>query len=88
VRVIGKRVTTDNIEVSIDTREVLNNIYTHSVPQGLAFLSKDGFWYKETGYDYHRRDEIYEQARQATDEELEFLKAYKLLRKYVKENDL
>jgi hypothetical protein len=85
----GKRTTVDHVDVEIDTDQVLQKIYAHFIPQGMNFINEDdGFWYKVDGHDYHRNEELYEKARQATEEELEFHKANRLIRKFVLEHTL
>ncbi len=84
----GKRTWAEYHDVEIDTSKVLENIYYHSTPRGLSHLSDDGHWYKVSGHDYHKNEELYDKDRLATPEEIEMKKAYRILRKYVTENKL
>lgn len=78
MRVNGKKITTENIQVEINASEVLSNLYKSTIPSELSFIGTDGFWYVSDGYDYHKREDLYEKVRHATTEELELQKAYKL----------
>ena len=73
--------TIDNVDV--DVSSVLYNIYKSSIPVGLDYLAKDGYWYKQLGYDYHKREEIYTKDRAATDTEKQLKLAYDTLVAYV-----
>lgn len=84
----GRRVIEERIEVEIDAEDILENIYVKWVPTGLDHVGSDGYWYKKDGFDYHKREDLYAKAREATPEELEFVKSYRLLCRFVKENKL
>jgi len=84
----GKRTWFEYHDVEVDTSNVLENIYYHSAPIGLSHISDDGHWYKVSGHDYHKNEELYDKDRLATPEEIEMKKAYRILRKYVIENKL
>lgn len=88
MKINSKRTLVDYIDVEIDPRTVLEKIYVHSKPSGLHHLSSDGYWYGISGHDYHKNEELYDKVRLATEEEIEFRKAYLLLRKYVSDNGL
>jgi hypothetical protein len=84
----GRRIIEENFDVEIDTGSVLRSIYDKSIPQGLDYIGSDGYWYKQDGFDYHKREELYSKDRQATQEELEFQKAYKIMYQFAKDNKL
>lgn len=88
MRTKGRRITEETINVDVDVGEILGNIYDKWVPKGLDHVGSDGHWYKKDGFDYHKREDLYARDREATPEELEFVKAYRLLCRFVKENDL
>ncbi len=73
--------TIDNVDV--DVSSVLYNIYESSIPVGLDYLAKDGYWYKQKGYDYHKREETYTKDRAASDAEIQLKVAYDTLVAYV-----
>ena len=84
----GRQTIVEMVDVDVDASSFLEKIYTTSIPSGLAHLGSDGFWYEVSGHDYHRNDELYDKVRPATEDELEFRKAYLILRKYVQDNKL
>lgn len=84
----GKRTIVDNVDVEIDACEFLGKIYDAWLPVGYSHLGSDGYWYKTDGFDYHKREDLYVKDRKATNEELEFDKAYLIMRNFVKEHDL
>lgn len=84
----GRRTIEESFDVDVDAREFLRTIYERSIPKGLSYLSSDGYWYREYAFDYHKREELYEKAREATPEEIEFLKAYRMMHEFVKKNNL
>lgn len=84
----GRRTIVEQVDVDIDAVAFLEKIYHESIPNGLSYLGSDGYWYKEDGFDYHRREDLYAKAREATPEELEFQKAYRVMLKFVEENKL
>lgn len=88
MRTKGRRVIEETINVEVDVGSFLYDIYERSIPSGLDHLGSDGYWYKKDGFDYHKREDLYEKAREATPEELEFQKAYKIMYQFAKENKL
>jgi hypothetical protein len=88
MRAKGKRIVEETIEVEVDAGSFLRDIYERSIPKGLDHLGSDGYWYKQDGFDYHKREDLYEKVRLATQEEMEFQRAYQTLHKFAKENKL
>lgn len=84
----GKRTVVDTVDVEVNAREVISKIYSMSVPRGLEYIGDDGFWYKQTGFDYHKREELYDKDRQATEWELEMQKAYRTFVNFMREQNL
>ena len=84
----GRRTIIESLDVEVDAVAVLDTIYAESIPIGFDFLGSDGHWYKPDGFNYHNREDLYEKDRQATPEELEFKKAYRLMRNFVKDHNL
>ncbi len=84
----GKRTIIEHLDVDVDAATVLDKIYSESIPIGFDYLGSDGYWYKPDGFNYHNREDLYEKDRQATPEELEFKKAYRIMRDFVKEHNL
>lgn len=83
----GRRTIIEHLDVEVDAAVFLENIYHASIPRGLAYLNDDnGYWYRVDGCDYHRNEDLYEKAREATQEEIELKRAYRALRKFVEEN--
>lgn len=84
MNVKGKRTTVDYVDVSVDVKEILSEIYRKAIPSGLDHLNPtDGFWYKKDGHDYHKNEVLYEKDRKATEVELQMLHAYLTLHKFV-----
>jgi hypothetical protein len=82
----GKKVIVEYPEVEINPITVLSEMERDFIPKGLAYLNiSDGFWYKETGFDYHKLEELYSKDRKATEEELELHKAFQLVYSKTKE---
>jgi hypothetical protein len=84
----GKRTIEETINVEVDAGSFLRDIYERSIPSGLDHLGSDGYWYKQDGFDYHKREDLYAKARKATSEELEFQKAYHIMYQFAKDNKL
>lgn len=84
----GRRTIVEHVDVDVDASAVLGKIYSESIPIGFSYISSDGYWYKEDGFDYHKREDLYTKAREATPEELELQKAYRIMLNFVKEHDL
>ena len=84
----GRRTIEESVDVEIDAGSFLYSIYERSIPKGLDHLSSDGYWYKQDGFDYHKREDLYAKDRKATPKEIEFQKAYRLLYQFVKDNNL
>lgn len=84
----GRRTIIEELDVDIDASTFLGKLYDEWLPIGFDHLGSDGYWYKTDGFDYHKREDLYVKGRKATDEELEFDKAYVIMRKFVKEHDL
>ncbi len=84
----GRRTVIENVDVDVDASAVLDTIYAESIPIGFDYLGSDGYWYKPDGFNYHTREDLYKKDRQATPEEIEFQKAYRIMLNFVKEHDL
>lgn len=84
----GHRTIIEKVDVDVDAAAFLKKIYSESIPIGFSFIGSDGYWYKQDGFDYHKREDLYEKVREATPDELEFQKSYNILLKFVKDNDL
>lgn len=84
----GRRTIIEKVDVDVDAGSFLGSIYDRSIPIGFSFLGSDGFWYRQDGFDYHKREDLYEKDRQATPDELEFQKAYKIMYQFVKDNGI
>lgn len=87
MRVKAKKQSIEYFDVEIDPLVVLEKIYNNTIPKGLSHID-DNYWYKEIGFDYHKREELYQKDRLATEEELELLKAYRTLRKMIVEKEM
>jgi len=79
----GKRTEVSHVDVEIDMVQLLKKMHGDSYPAGAEYLS-DGFWYKEDGFDYHKREDLYCKMREATPEEIELHNAFATVIKYVK----
>jgi hypothetical protein len=84
----GKKTYVEHLDVIVDPFDVLTKIEERTVPESLSFLSDDGFWYKKSGFDYHRREDLFEKDRKATDEEILLQKSLRLVKLFVRENKL
>lgn len=80
----GKRTEVSHVDVEIDIFDVLVNIRDKSKPSGAEFL-RDGKWYKEEFFDYHKRESVYYVMREATNEELELYNAFSVVLDYVRD---
>lgn len=86
MKVKGKRTSVEYHDVEIDPETVLDLIYKQALPDGMDHIRiNTGHWYRESGFDYHKREELYTKCHPASKEELEFFKALELVRKKVRE---
>jgi hypothetical protein len=79
----GKKTYVEHLDVIIDPLDVISKIEDISVPKGLAYLGDDGFWYKKYGFDYHRREDLYEKDRLATEEEILLQQSFNVVRNFI-----
>jgi hypothetical protein len=84
----GRRTIVENVDVDIDAEGFLSSIYNKSIPKTFNYIGSDGHWYRQNGFDYHKREELYTKERLATPEEIEFQKAYRIMLNFVKDHDL
>ncbi len=84
----GRRIIEETIDVEVDTVSFLRDIYDRWIPPGLDHIGSDGYWYEKCEFDYHKLEDLYARVREATPEELEFQKAYKIMYQFTKENKL
>lgn len=84
----GRRTVVDQVDVEVNVREVLSKLYDMASPAGLDYIGDDGFWYKQTGFDYHKREELYGKDRAATEQELEMQRAYRTFTNFIREKGL
>lgn len=84
MQVQGKRTFTENVTVDVNPSAVLQKVYEKSIPHPYSYLSLDGFWYKESGFDYHKREELYDKGRPATEEEITLDAAFRLVMDFTK----
>ena len=83
MNITGRRKTVEDIDVEIDPVDFLRTIYQRSIPAGLEYLSSaDEWWYCADSFNYHNREDLYKRVRPATEDELQFYKAYQLLVKF------
>ena len=91
MKVKGLQVIKENIEVNIDPRHVINELvrdyFENKKPSSKSYINeKDGFWYEYDSFDYHKREDIYVKSREATKEELEFMKAVSVIRGWIEKH--
>jgi hypothetical protein len=82
----GKRTEVQYTDVEINIVEVLNKLWTDSFPSKAAYF-REGVWYQEIGFDYHKREEHYGPMREANEEEMELYDAFQKVIEYVKESE-
>ena len=85
MKVTGTRTVVENLKVDVKLSEIFSEIYDKFVPNGLSHLTVENgkwFWYKEDGFDYHKREDLYKRVREATPEEVEFIKAYSIIKNF------
>lgn len=80
MQVNGIRTIQENVSVDVDPETVLTKLYSKSIPVGFDYINpNDRHWYRESGFDYHKREELYTKGRKATDEEMKEREAYYIL---------
>lgn len=84
----GRRTIVENVDVDVDAESFLSSIYNKSIPKTFDYIGSDGHWYRQDGFDYHKREELYTKERLATPEEIEMRNAFKTFSKFVKDNKL
>ena len=81
-----KEVKIDIADVEVSKEEIFQKIWEGCLlerPAKARFI-RDGYWYVEYFFDYHKREEVDTKDRQATKEEIDIDNAIKLLRKNLK----
>lgn len=84
----GRKTTVERIDVEIDPLDFLKRLQSKIIPPELSYIGKDGHWYREDGYDYHKGLLDYEQDRLATQEEIKLDLAFRVLLEYIKDKKL
>lgn len=79
ISVSGKKTIVETHNVEVNPLDVLMGIYKKAMPTSLHYIGKDGHWYKQDFYDHHKCEQVYKQDRLATQEEIEFNNAYKII---------
>jgi len=79
----GKKTEVRHFDVEIDVVDILMKMLKNSNPIGAEYL-RDGVWYKEDGFDFHKREELYCEMREATPQEIEIHNAFTTIINYTK----
>jgi len=83
MKVKGKRTEVSYVDVEIDVIDIFMKMWKDCTPVGAEYL-KDGVWYKQGSFDYHKREELYCEMREATPQEIEIHNAFTTIINYTK----
>lgn len=77
-----KEVSYTDVAIEVSTRQVLYDIFWSLLkdkPDKASYI-RDGYWYVEYYFDYHKRENVEKKDRAITDEEQQICDAYDTLR--------
>ena len=77
-----KEVSYTDVAIEVNTRQVLYDIYWSLLkdkPNKASYI-RDGYWYVEDYFDYHKRENVQEKDRVITQEEQKIYEAYSTLK--------
>ena len=77
-----KEVKYTNVAIEVSPRQVLYDIYWSLLKDkpNKAYYIRDGYWYVEDCFDYHKREKVEEKDRAITHEEQKIYEAYSTLK--------
>ena len=77
-----KEVKYNNVAIEVSPRQVLYDIYWSLLkdkPNKASYI-RDGYWYVEDYFDYHKQEDVEKKDRAITHEEQKIYKAYSTLK--------
>lgn len=79
----GRKTTVEKVKVNVDPVEVVSNLFNEwlkSTAPGCEFLDIDARkWMKVSGYNSHTREDLYDEHREATNEEIFVYKSFRVV---------
>ena len=77
-----REVNYTDVTIEVNPRQVLYDIYWSLLkdkPDKASYI-RDGYWYVEDYFDYHKREDVEKKDRAITDEEQKIYDAYNILK--------